>query len=53
MTPARVYYVNYIDPATGFLKREETTGHRALTDRIAELKKAGVVHVTVGSYETP
>jgi len=53
MTPARVYYVNYIDPTTGFLKREETTDHRALTDRIADLKKRGVVHITEGSFETP
>jgi len=51
MTPRRIYYVNYIDPRTGFLKREETDSHRDIEARIQELKEAGVLHMTEGSFE--
>lgn len=50
MTPKRIYYVNYIDPATGFLKREEFTSHRARSDRITILKKQGVTNFNIGSF---
>jgi len=51
MTPRRIYYVNYIDPRTGFLKREEAENHRDLEARIQALKDAGVIHITEGSFE--
>ena len=52
MTPRRVYYISYIDPATGFLKREEMDSHRIQEARIEELKTKGVKHFYKGSYET-
>jgi len=51
MTPRRVYYINYLDPRTGFLKREEMDTHRDQETRIAELTKAGVTRITKGSFE--
>lgn len=53
MTPRRIYYINYIDPETGFLKREEFDTHRDADKRIAELKADGVRHTTTGSFESP
>lgn len=51
MTPRRVYYINYLDPDTGFLKREEFDRHQDQDARIAELKKKGIVHFNKGSFE--
>lgn len=53
MTPRRIYYINYIDKETGFLKREEFDRHRDQTTRISKLKAEGVTHITPGSYEKP
>jgi hypothetical protein len=53
MTPRVIYYINYIDPVTGFLRREEYTEHRRLDDRIRELRAAGVKYITEGKFETP
>jgi len=50
---ARVYYINYIDPRTGFLKREEFDSHSDLETRIAALRRQGVARMTEGSFETP
>jgi len=52
MTPRRIYYINYIDPRTGFLKREESENHKDIETRKAELKKRGVLHIAEGSFET-
>jgi len=52
MTPRRRYYLNYIDAKTGFLRREEFDSHRDRDTRIQELRKAGVTHITEGSFET-
>ena len=46
-----VYYINYIDPETGFLKREEFDHHRDMEPRIQELKAKGVKHFTRGHFE--
>jgi len=51
MTPRRIYYINYLDLKTGFIKREEFDRHRDLVDRIAELRAQGVTRITEGSYE--
>jgi len=48
---ARIYYINYIDPRTGFLKREEAENHKDIDARIRELKERGVLHITEGSFE--
>ena len=48
---ARIYYINYIDPKTGFLKREEFTTHRAMTERIAKLEDEGIKDFTKGGFE--
>lgn len=50
MTAPRVYYIRYIDPKTGFQKREEFDTTRERTKRIEELKKEGVTTLAVGSY---
>jgi len=52
MTPRRVYYINYLDPKTGFLEREEFDSHRDRDTRVAELRKASVTRITEGSFET-
>lgn len=52
MTPRRIYYINYIDPATGFLKREEFDSHSDMDTRIQELKKRGILHFNKGSFES-
>ena len=51
MTPRRVYYINYLDPETGFLKREEFDRHRDQEDRVAELRAQGVTRITKSSYQ--
>jgi hypothetical protein len=48
-----VYYLTYIDPKTGFLKREETTNHQALVKRIQELVQQGVTIIGTGQYKLP
>lgn len=50
MTSRRIYYLNYLDPKTGFLKREEANTHRELEERVAELKSQGVKEITKGSF---
>jgi len=50
--PRSVYTVVYIDPATGFLKREEFDTHRDREERIAKLKNAGVREISRGHFET-
>jgi len=50
-SPRRVYYITYMDPRTGFLKREEFDVHHDQETRIAELRKAGVTRMTTGSFE--
>ena len=52
MTPRRIYYINYIDPKTGFLKREEFTTHRDMVERIAKLRAEGITNFNKGSFET-
>jgi len=52
MTPRRVYYINYIDPDTKFLKREEFDSHHDMEARIQELKNRGIIHFNRGSFET-
>ena len=47
---ARVYYINYIDPKTGFLEREEFTTHRAREERIARLRAKGITRITTGAF---
>jgi len=51
MTPARVYYITYLDPNTGFLKREEFDNHRAQSARQRDLMKEGITRVQTGSFE--
>jgi hypothetical protein len=51
MTPRIIYYINYVDPETGFIRREEFTVHRAQEERIAELKRKGVKNIVEGHYE--
>ena len=51
MTPRRIYYINYLDPKTRFLKREEFESHRDMEARIQELKDLGMVHFNKGSFE--
>ena len=46
----RIYYINYLDPKTGFLKREEFTRHRNQEERIRELRAAGVKHIIEASF---
>ena len=46
----RIYYINYIDPTTGFLKREEFTRHKDQKERIRELQAAGIKHITQASF---
>ena len=48
-----VYYITYIDPRTGFLRREETESHRELQRRIAELVAQGVTILATGQYHKP
>jgi hypothetical protein len=48
-----VYYVTYIDPKTGFLKREDTEDHRTLQKRVAELVSQGVTILATGQYRRP
>jgi len=49
--PRRIYYINWLDPETGFLKRDEYTSHRDQTARIEELRRRGVTRITEGSFE--
>jgi hypothetical protein len=51
MTPRTIYYINYLDPTTGFLKREEYTEHRRQEERIRQLRAAGVRYITEGQYQ--
>jgi len=51
MTPRRVYYINYIDAKTGFLRREEFDSHHDQENRIAILTKEGTTRITKGSFE--
>jgi hypothetical protein len=48
-----IYYINYIDPETGFLEKEEYVSHRQLNQRIEELRRKGVKHITTGHYSPP
>ena len=50
ITPQRIYYLRWIDPTTGFPKREEFTSRRARRKREEELKLQGVKHTARGSY---
>jgi hypothetical protein len=43
-----IYYINYIDPETGFLRREEFMSHRERDRRMEELRRKGVKHITTG-----
>jgi len=52
MTPRRTYYINYIDPRTGFLKREESENHKDIEKLKQQLKERGVLHMATGSFET-
>jgi len=45
----RVWYINYIDPKTGFLKHEEYDSHRTMEARVAELRAAGITNLTKGA----
>jgi len=49
--PKRVYYLTWLDPTTGFLKREEFDHHRDLEARLRELRQKGVTHTTQGAFE--
>jgi len=49
MTPRRVWYINYIDPKTGFLRHEEYNSHRDMEARATELRAQGVTHLTKGA----
>jgi len=49
--PRTVYTILYMDPATGFLKREEFDTHRAQETRITELVKRGVTRIQRGHFE--
>jgi len=51
MTPRRTYYINYIDPRTGFLKREEFDSHRDQMNRVDELKRQGVMYISHNHFE--
>jgi len=48
----RVYYITYMDPDTGFLRREEYDTHREQEDRKRMLRRMGVVRIHQGSYRT-
>jgi hypothetical protein len=48
-----VYYVTYIDPRTGFMRREETESHQSLQKRVAELVAQGVTILATGQYRRP
>jgi len=48
--PQRIYYLRWIDPKTGFPKREEFTSRRTRAEREEQLKDQGVKHISKGSY---
>jgi hypothetical protein len=48
-----IYYINYIDPETGFLTREEYMSHRKRDQRIEELRRKGVQYMATGHYSPP
>lgn len=50
MTPGRVYYITYLDPTSGFLKRYEATSHKDRDAMVETLRDKGVVHYSTGSY---
>jgi len=47
---AVVYYVTYIDPKTGFLKRVEFDSHADAMELVRSLQAQGV-HVMTGHFE--
>jgi len=47
---AVVYYVTWMDPVTGFLKRLEFDTHEAAMGYVEDLKKKGI-HVMYGHFE--
>jgi len=51
-TMVRIYHINWIDPETGFIQREEFKTYREMRQREIELKAKGVRVLTVGHYET-
>lgn len=46
-----VYYINYLDLVTGFMKRFESESHREVQAKIRELHEAGVTVMATGQYE--
>ena len=52
MTPQRIYYIRYIDPKTGFQKREEFDTQHAREKRIETLTAEDVKTLMKGSYLT-
>ena len=45
-----IYYVNYVDPQTGFVKRYESEDHRVTQLFVEELVARGVTILATGQY---